>query len=162
MPPAPAKPQKGKRRGRPRLSESQVQYVIKIEGWDWSFSFGVNRTKSWDDPYWEFRHLIVTGSLRRPAMPKVTAAKLTLMPRIELNEAQRQNHQPEMVGSINSRGAEFEARVSIPADVMTTLVAAFHAGQLRYAVLEGEKLRYGSALVTDLRLDRFVDYGDEP
>ena len=151
-----------KRKRRVQNPNRPVQYVIAIDNWEWSFSFGVNKLRQFDDPYSDYRHLQISGPLKRPEKSKVTTASATLLPAIRLNESERQKDQPQHVGSIDARGSNFSALLSIPADALPSIIAAFHSGQFRYLVMEGEKLRYGHGLVTDFRLDRMVDYDDKP
>lgn len=151
-----------KRSRRTQKVDRPVQYVIAIETWEWSFSFGVNKMRQFDDPYSDYRHLQISGPLKRPAMSKITSASITLLPEIRLNESERQKDHSQHVGSIDARGNDFSVLLSIPADALPSIVAAFHAGQLQYLVMEGDKLRYGHGLVTHFRLDRMVDYDDEP
>lgn len=157
MPASTTKTATKKRSRRSQKAPRPVQYTIAIDTWDWSFSFGVNKISSFSDPYNDFRHLVITGTLKQPAMPKVTSVSVTLMPDMRFNESARQNDKPQHVGSINARGSEFDALLSIPADVLPSIIAALHAGQIRFVAMEGEKLRYGEGLVTRFSLDRTAD-----
>jgi hypothetical protein len=63
--PKPKAVKKKKRRRAP--PEAFVQYIVVINGWDWSYALLLNDDKQPVDPYHEFRHLQITGKLLRPA-----------------------------------------------------------------------------------------------
>ncbi|MCK1603436.1 hypothetical protein IVB02_18810 [Bradyrhizobium sp. 166] len=52
------------RRRKPR--EEFVDYVVEIDGWDWGYSWSLNLERRPIDPYREFRHLQVRGTLLQP------------------------------------------------------------------------------------------------
>jgi hypothetical protein len=67
---------KGKRPRRERhvrkARAETISYIVEIEDWDWEFSFGVNTMKDKDDPYLDFRHLELHGTLLRPSIEQST------------------------------------------------------------------------------------------
>lgn len=78
---------------RPARLKAQVRpttefYVVQIERWDWSFSFGMNPSrKHFPEPYSDYRHLEVHGRLLRPKTAKAEMAGLTFLPRLDLDLA---------------------------------------------------------------------------
>ena len=57
--PKSTKPAREKRRRKPR--EEFVDYIVAIEGWEWSYSLSLNTDRRAVDPYHEFRHLQIRG-----------------------------------------------------------------------------------------------------
>jgi len=74
--PKPAR--KAKRRRKP--AEEIVDYVVEIDGWDWGYSFSLNKERQPIDPYHEFRHLQIRGRLLRPAGLKSDRTEISLLP----------------------------------------------------------------------------------
>ena len=72
------KPANRERRGAPR--EEIVEYIVAIDGWDWSYSLSLNQEKHPVDPYHEFRHLLITGRLLRPIGLKTDKVEVSLLP----------------------------------------------------------------------------------
>ena len=120
---------------RPARSKAQVRpttefYVVHIERWDWSFSFGVNPSrKHFPEPYSDYRHLEVHGRLLRP---KAEMAGLTFLPRLDLDLAAaadlRASAEPKAVGSAHVRAGAFQGLLSMPHDVLASLLTALAAG----------------------------------
>ena len=127
-------------------------YVIHIERWDWSFSFGVNPTrKHFPEPYSDYRHLTVEGRLVRPKAAKAESGTLTFLPRLDLDLAAvaklPSSVQPEGVGGAHARAGAFRALLPMPHDVLTALLTALSAGLLQYVTLEGDPLFRGEATI---------------
>jgi hypothetical protein len=58
-----------RRRSRPAF----CHYVVAIEGWDWSLSFGLSDPRHDPEPFRDYRHLQLRGSLLRPSQLNVSA-----------------------------------------------------------------------------------------
>jgi hypothetical protein len=59
-----------------------------------SLSVASNNAKHLVDPYHEFRHLLITGRLRRPTGLKIDKVEVSLLPSVEMNHGQRKDHEP--------------------------------------------------------------------
>lgn len=130
-------------RPRRKAREGPVWYVVEIEDWEWSFSFGVNWPKDDPDPFSDFRHVHLTGTLRRPSKLKADEARVILLPDETYNRDQRARHRGRPVGSASLYGGRFEALCPMPADMLSPLLTMLTAGKIKYVVLQGAKLRYG-------------------
>jgi hypothetical protein len=53
------------------------------------------------DPYLDFRHLELRGTLLRPSEIKTDKVELTFLPDRRLNESERKRDQPQSVGSFH-------------------------------------------------------------
>jgi hypothetical protein len=82
------------------------------------------------------------------------------MPNADLNEGARGHLSPLAAGSIELRDGVLEGLLSIPADVLSPLLTALAAEQLKYMVQDGWKLRYRMSQVRHFRLDSDVDEED--
>jgi hypothetical protein len=152
---------KRKRKRSVRKPEA-VYYVLEISGWEWSFSFGINSMKYRDDPYSDFRHLHLYGELMRPTNIKPETARLILLPDERYNRDARERHTPISVGSLSLHRGLFEGLLSIPADSLSSLLAMLTANKFKFAVLNGDRLRYGRAPVRNFRLEMRIDEDDLP
>lgn len=144
-------------KGKRRNHERSVFYVVEIESWDWSYSFGLDESRHADEPYQEFRHLNVMGKLLRPQKVKADAVEVTLMPDARLKEESRKRDEPRAVGSlILSRGL-LQALLSFPADALEPVLQTLIAGKLRYVTIDGSPLHYRQGLVKHFSLDSSYD-----
>ena len=147
-----AKPPKSKRkrrRGRPRTDFAD--YVLEIKEWDWSFSFSINSMRNRDGPYHDFRHILLRGTLLLPSKYRADGVKFRLLPDHRLNEDQREGLEPKTVGSVNRHRGKLEALLSMPSDVLPSILQMLIAERFHFAVLHGEPLRYGHALIRRAR-----------
>ena len=154
------KPVRKKRAPRGRVRRD-TYYVVAIEDWDWSVWFGVNKTPERGGPYSDYRHLLLYGKVLRPAL-KADSVELTLLPEDALNEGNRELHNPTAIGSLHLYRGTLRGLVSIPADLLPSLLTMLTADKLRYAVLSGDKLRYNQATLRDFRLQRDLEEEDFP
>jgi hypothetical protein len=95
--PKKTKARRERRRG-PR--DETVHYIFEIEEWDWGFMFGVNPMRDRDGPYSDYRHLHLRGNLLRPTKVKANEVEFTFLPHHDLNEGERDRHEPKAVGSL--------------------------------------------------------------
>jgi hypothetical protein len=78
----PQKPSRNRRRranltaGRRHLVPEVARYVVVIEDWDWSLSLGVNDPGSHTEPFSDYWHIEIRGSLARAEHLKVSAVEL--------------------------------------------------------------------------------------
>lgn len=84
-----------KRPGR-RPRELPTWYVVAVEGWEWSYSFGIQRMKDRPEPYDDYRHLHLTGTLLRPSKLKVETVRLIFLPDEAYNRDQWDRHKRPM------------------------------------------------------------------
>jgi hypothetical protein len=146
-----------KRSTRPRRqTEEPVYYALRIESWDWDYSFQIADSK-WepDEVYSDYRHLDVGGSLTHPKELGGHAIKLSFVPSDDLlgKRAHLYKARPDNVDCIN-RGRQtkvFSGVFSMPVDVLPTIVPMLLGERLRFLVLQGRKLHYGSASMRSYR-----------
>lgn len=145
-----------------RTMPEYVGYLVEVSGWDWSFSFGISHDKRQDDPYSEYRHLVVKGSLLRPAGVKAKDAELIFLPNIENNEANRMQHEPKSIGSLNLYNGILHGLLSMPADALPPVLTVLSAQRFRFVLLQGERLRWRKALIRSYSIDTHLDEDDYP
>lgn len=126
--------------GRRSAAAPSIWFVVAVESWEWGFSFGVERRPE-KDPYKDYRHLHLWGSLVRPPKTKTRAVKVVLVPSQNMNERAREKQTPLSVGSLHSYRGEMEVGLSMPADVLPSLLAVLAADRVRYLVIEGTGTR---------------------
>lgn len=158
---APAKKTARKRPGR-KPRELPTWYVVAVESWEWSYSFGIQRMKDRPEPYDDYRHLHLTGTLLRPAKLKVETVRLIFLPDEAYNRDKWDRHKRPHVGSVSLHRGRFEALCSMPANALAPILTMLAADKIKYAVLDGAKLRYGHADITHYRLDMSMDEDDLP
>jgi hypothetical protein len=153
---------KKKKRRRVAPQDELARYIVAIEGWDWSYSFGLAGRKDAVDPYMEHRHLEITGKLLRPVDPKIKTVELWFLPSDDLDEEGRKEHTPKAVGSLSIYDGRLNGLLSIPKDSLTPILQMLIAGRFRFVDLRGTKLRYRQAQVRSFRLETHIDEEDMP
>jgi hypothetical protein len=148
---------------RPRRHLPEItRYVVAIEGWDWSLSFGVNDVPKEAAPFNDYRHLQIRGTLVRPSNINARAVELTLIPDTRLGRNDWTDGTPAAVGSLNlnlNLERLLQGLLTLPADALAPVVTVLTAGRLKYVVLDGEPLRHRRALIRRYRLE--MSYEDE-
>lgn len=152
-------PRKTKRRRKP--AEEIVDYVVEIEGWDFSYWLALNSVRNALDPYHEHRHVEVRGRMLRPVGLQTDRVTASLFPSTNLLEERRKDLKPIAVGSIESDPDRLDARMSIPVDMLPSVLQVLAAGRLKYLVMRGSKLRYRSARLVSYSLATKLDEDDE-
>lgn len=143
-----------KRKGVRRRVDETVFYVVGIEDWDWSYSFGTNESNiRRHDPYLEFRHLAISGHIVEPQTVKADSAALTLLPEIGLNEAERLQDEPRCVGSLSVHDWILRGLLSVPVDALAPVMQMLAADRFRYVVMTGSRLHYRKTLIRRYSID---------
>lgn len=122
----------------------------------------MNNVRHFDDPYLEFRHLNVHGKLLQPGGIKAETVELTFMPNNNLNEENRQHHEPNSVGSLNLNKGVLQGLLSLPADALVPILQMLTADRFRYVLMNGTKLRYRQGTLQSFGLDETLDEDDLP
>lgn len=155
----PKSTRKAKRRR--KLPEEIVDYIVEIEGWDFSYWLALNTVRNALDPYHEHRHVQITGRLLRPAGLKTNSVEMSLFPRISLEEERRKDLKPIAVGSIEAYPERLAANLGIPADALVPILQMLIAGRLKFVVLRGSKFRYRSVRLISYSLGTRLDEDDQ-
>jgi hypothetical protein len=128
-----AKPKNGRR----RAAAPSIWFVVAVESWDWGFSFGVEKRSERDAPYSDYRHLHVRGNLVKPTNTRAKNANVVFLPSQSLNQSDRADRIPLSVGHLHSYRGVLDVGLSMPADVLPSLLTVFAADRAPYLVLEG-------------------------
>jgi hypothetical protein len=137
-------------------------YIVRITGWDWSYSFSVNSVSYRDTKYNEYRHLHVFGTLLLPLKIKVEKVKLVFLPDIDPEEIKQQGEPPRCVGSLSIWQNALDGNLSMPRDALDPVLQMLLAGRFKYVVLNGEPMRYRKALIGNYDMATEVDVDDYP
>ena len=151
----------GSRQGR-RQRLRHVYYVVEIENWDWSYSFGLDQSRNRDAPYREFRHLHITGKLLRPRSFRTDQVEITLMPDVRLKEEKRNRDEPHAVGALIMDRGLLHVLLPFPADALMPALQALTAGKLRYVTIDGSPLHYRQGSIKYFSLDWKYDPTELP
>ncbi|HMJ27624.1 MAG TPA: hypothetical protein VK512_02780 [Xanthobacteraceae bacterium] len=158
--PKPKATRKKKRRRTP--PDELVDYVVEIEGWDWGYSLSLNAEKHPVDPYYEFRHLQITGKLLRPSGIKTDQVEVSLLPTSDMSEEKRKGYEPIALGSLEAIPDMIRGSIGIPADVLSSILQMLIAKQCRFIRMTGTKFRYRSARLQGFRLEMKLSEDDMP
>jgi hypothetical protein len=144
-----------------RRVELPTTYVLRITGWDWSFSFGLNHAPRLStDPYSDYRHLVVTGEFIAPTAMKGKVAAYSFLPSRELNIDFRQEAQPMAVGSLSAHTRPVQGLFSIPADALAPLLQMLIGDRFHWIVASGDALRFRKTSLNSFRFEMTLDPDD--
>lgn len=158
--PKPARAARMKRGRKPR--EEFIDYIIAIEGWDWSYSLSLNTDRRAVDPYHEFRHLQIRGRLLHPTGLKTDQFELTLLPSYDLDPEVRKQSSPLGVGSLDAYGDRITGLMSIPVDALSPILQMMIGERFKFIAMRGDRLKRRRALFRSFRLEMSMDEDDIP
>jgi hypothetical protein len=165
---------KGLKQFRAALSEA-VNYTVRIDGWNCDYSFGLNGSYDplhrdneisflYEAPYSEHRDLVLKGVFLEPrkVKEKKLEAQLVRQPHldkkfIDENLHRYQESPPKSVGGFLKQGDGIVAYLSIPEDAFALVLQNAIANKIRFMVIRGEKMRYGSGKIYDYSIQEEQD-----
>jgi hypothetical protein len=157
------KPKAAKKKKRRRVPREEfVDYVAAIEDWEWSYSLLLNTEKNPVDPYHEFRHLVISARLLRPAGLKSDRLEMSLLPTVDMNPGHRKDREPLAVGSLEADNDRIVGLISIPADVLPAILQMLIAERFKFIVMGGDKFRHRRARLHRFRLEMKLTEDDMP
>lgn len=149
-----AKPRKKRR----KPADPIVWYAMRVEEWNFDYHFGHIVFRHDPNPYRQFTTIEITGTPIRPIGLKADKAVLSISDGATLNEwNQKQGVTKHLIGLLDLIDGTLRGHLSIPPDALPSLLQLLIAGELRYAVLRGSKLRYRSAHIIDCQFSRSLD-----
>jgi len=156
---------KKQRRRRRRRQEPEYQsYIFKIEDWEPSYMFGLNRSRHFGGIYCEYLDLSLKGVFLSPARAKDRRASLTLLADRRETRAVTDpgscNWEPTCVGTLTIRGARTDYLASLPYDAMWGLIGLLSCGTIRMLDLHGRALYRGKAKIETMHFARDMDPED--
>jgi hypothetical protein len=143
-----------KKKPRKRKSKSQedksCRYCIEILDWEFPYSFSINDAKHlFDGLFLEDKGLELRGKLLLPQKLADKTIDITISGDRRLAHAiehpEEYHKEPEAVGDLKIRGKQRSFYGFVPLDVLNTIMLALQAEKIKFLVLRGHSLRYGSA-----------------
>lgn len=142
-----------------------VDYTVRIDGWNCDYSFGLNASYDplhrdieasflFEAPFSEHRDLILRGVFLEPK--KVREKKLEIrfarQPRLDKKAIKEDLYRyeespPKSVGGFMKQGDYITAYLSIPQDAFLLVVQNAMANKIKFMILRGQKMRYGSGRI---------------
>lgn len=150
-------------RGRIPSGSPPTAYVVEIEKWNWSYTFGLNAVRGELDPFMDFRHLTVLGVLVRPRRMEGEEVEFTVIPAHDLNQVERLKHKnPLAVGTLgrNRRTKIIQGHLSIPQDVLGPILSMLAAERLKFIVMNGTKIGRSHAMIRSYRFGAALSEDD--
>lgn len=158
--PKPKAAKRKKRRQAPR--PESVEYIVAIDGWNWSYSLSLNADKHPIDPYNEYRHLRIDGRVLRPTGLKVDRIEVTLLPSVEMDHDKRKDAEPLALGSLSAHDDRITGLISIPQDALPPILQMLIAKEFRFLCMFGSQFRYRNARLRSFRLEMNMSEDDMP
>jgi hypothetical protein len=136
---------------KPTRKDGNEYFVVPIERWNWSFSYGLNDVPGLrPGTYVDYRHLYVFGDFLRPRRLAGQRVELSFVPSGASEEPTSPPLvKPDRIGNLWSDPPRkrFLAVLSMPGDALASVLTMLVAKRLRYVVLIGSRLsRDGSAV----------------
>jgi hypothetical protein len=141
---------------RPRIEK--VQHVIRIESWNFDYTFGINDLKYLTGPYSDYRHLKIRGAIVQPTSIKAREAEVTCFPDIQLMESNlKPTDKARPPGNVAHWGKDYSASLHMPADALPLVLQMLIAGRYRFVVFEAAKSFRGEAPIFYFRFSEALD-----
>jgi len=152
---------------RPARNTKEAHYVVLIDRWEWNYSFGINNIpKISASRYLDYRLLKIFGNLMRPAKISGSRAELCFMPMTIRVDAHEGEALPEYVGGLQEHPEQnterYWAHLSMPQDILPSLLPMLVAQRIRCVVLSGSALSRGLASIRRFRFEATVDPDKQP
>jgi len=149
-----------------RETRREVTYCIEILEWDLPYSYSLNINKEIIyGPIWEHMGLEIKGKLIHPEKLAEKTVDVNLLgdrrvvPVLEKPQDFRE-WEPKCVGTLTVRGASREYLGSLPFDMLSQLAFLIHAGKIKYLIMSGKQLQYGSAEIRSVHFSKEFKVGD--
>jgi hypothetical protein len=157
------KKRSGTRKKRPSKPES-CTYSIEILDWGFPYYISVNYNKKlFDGLYLESRTLKLIGKLLAPKKLSDKTIDITISGSKSLAHAlehpEEYDKEPTAVGGLEIRGEHREFYGFIPFDIMNTIILTLQSEKIKFLVLDGQPLRYGSADIKSIDFSK--DYNPD-
>lgn len=143
-----------------RKPDEIVDYVVEIDDWDFSYWIALNTVRGALDPYHEHREVEMKGRLLRAAGLQTDRITISLYPSTNLLQQRRKDLKTITVGLIESLPDRLDARLSMPSDMLPSILQVLATGRLKYLVMRGLKFRYRSARLVSFSLGSKLDEDD--
>ena len=146
----------------------EQHYVIKIERWNWTYSFGINNTPNiFPEVYNDYRHLELSGQLLRPTYANIDVVELVFIlteryDKIENNAASRADLTPRAIGQINVNKRLARGVFSMPSSALPLVLTALSADRIAFVRLNGQRLFRRQAEIARFSFEREYDAEDLP
>jgi hypothetical protein len=157
------------KRRRKRKGTQWIQYLVAINEWDWSYSFGRDGTSIFPSRFAEYAHLELQGALLTAKAIKAQRVEVVLIPRHEYNADNREkDYRPDeekrigAAGHISLRDGTIQALLTLPADMLAPILSAVIAGRFKYITMSGDQMRYRQGSIDRYDLRASYDPEDWP
>ena len=152
-------------RKRKRGSGPQYQtFIFRIEDWEPTYGFSINRDRFRDSAYSEHLQLAVSGVFLAPARAEGRKATLDLIgdrsDTRAVSEPSRLASHPTGVGALTLRGERTHFIGSLPYDGMWGLIGLLSDGAVRMIQLHGPALYRGKTHIASMHFVRDIDPED--
>jgi len=134
-----------------------TRYIVEVNDWDWSFSFGLQRGRRSAEPYADYRHLHIEGIIKLPSGEGARSAHLIFMPDASLDRQVWSNKVTRHIGTLESRRGELHGLIGLPENALESVLLMMVSGRLRYVDLGGTRLSRNQVRLENYRLSRLLD-----
>ncbi|SRR6266702_5076288 len=152
-----------KRPKRPRkaLRLEFQEYVVAIAGWDWSYSLSLDTSRDRSEPYHEFRHLLIKGTLLKPTGLRTDQVEVRLLPDRNLDAERRRNHEPISLGTLEISGNMLVGLIPIPMDALAPILTLLVGDRFKFLAMSATEMYRRSTRLTGFRLEMTIEEGEE-
>ncbi|QOZ24128.1 hypothetical protein [Bradyrhizobium sp. CCBAU 51753] len=154
-----------KKRSGSKPAIASACYIVQIDDWDWSYSFGVNEDRYDKRPYSDYRHMVVLGKVLLPTKlkRKAEAVELTFMPDTGPSYSdQKEERRPLSVGYVDVRDGRVTGGFTMAIDALDLVMRMLLAARFKYLILDGEAMRYRKARIRHYRFETKVNLEEYP
>lgn len=138
------------------------EYVVLITGWDWSYSLSLDTSRQRIEPYHEFKHLLIKGTLLKPTGVVTDQVEVTMLPDRNLDAERRRNHEPLSIGSLELRDNKMVGLMPIPMEALAPILQMLIGDRLKFLAMSGTELYRRSTRISGFSLEMTMKDEAEP
>lgn len=135
-------------------------YCVRISDWSLTYGLSLGASSTEGQPYSEYVSLIISGTFLVPKRLNSMPVEITLLADKDMSRSLAGapiHYTPKSIGQLTVRGQRREFLGSIPSDSVSLLASGLAAKRLKFIVLNGAALKYGSASITSMHWYRQLD-----
>lgn len=142
---------------KPKRKIEYEDFLLEVIDWHCFYSISLGRAFRGDDPYLEHQGMEVDCRIIAPSRfkGKLLFTRLISSRHMDdaLNDPDTAKYEPLCVGSLTIRGKTSAYLGSLPQTTFILLIQLLSLERIRFISFHGEKLRYGSANISNISFD---------
>ncbi|MZR31463.1 hypothetical protein [Sneathiella litorea] len=138
-----------------------LEYLFEIENWTTDYLFSIGKGYTENLPYTEYLDMAIQAKMISPEKYANGYVRLTILGNRDidhiLDDPESAHYEPQSVGTLTLRGDRREYLGSLPSSALRHIISRLEGNRVRFILLHGQKLRYGSAPIDSIAFKENYD-----